>query len=235
MTHPAWPSNAWQIYSWDYDTHAAYYGARKAAEPLHIQMNLPDNVLAVINSTREDRAGLTASVQVTDLTGKTLFSRKDTLSATANGVSNLAPVPLADLFEASPMVLVRLELRDNAGALVSENFYWRGKDEAAHQALGAMPAVPLVMTVAKPQVDGKDRVLRVTLRNASATPALAAKLTLVDAKGERILPAFYSDNYVALMPGEAREIAIRYPAARSATPHVTLRGWNVVEARGRAR
>ncbi len=41
MTHPAWPSNTWQIYSWDYDTHAAYYGAKKAAEPLHVQLNLP--------------------------------------------------------------------------------------------------------------------------------------------------------------------------------------------------
>jgi hypothetical protein len=31
MTHPAWPSNAWQIYSSDFDTHAAYYGAQRAA------------------------------------------------------------------------------------------------------------------------------------------------------------------------------------------------------------
>ena len=42
MTHPAWPSNHWQIYSSDYDTHAAYYGVKKASEPVHVQMNLPD-------------------------------------------------------------------------------------------------------------------------------------------------------------------------------------------------
>ena len=30
MTHPAWPSNHWQIYTLDYDTHAAYYGVKKA-------------------------------------------------------------------------------------------------------------------------------------------------------------------------------------------------------------
>jgi beta-galactosidase/beta-glucuronidase len=235
MTHPAWPSNAWQIYSWDYDTHAAYYGARKAAEPLHIQLNLPDNVLAVINSTREDHAGLTATVRVTDLAGRELFARKDTLAAPAGRVSNLAPVPLADLFVANPMVLVKLELRDAAGALVSENFYWRGKDEAAYRALGSMPSVPLSVRLTKPQVEGRDRVVRVTLRNASATPALAAKLTLVDAKGERILPAFYSDNYASLMPGETREITIRYPATRAGMPQVTLRGWNVTETRVRAR
>lgn len=230
MTHPAWPSNAWQIYSWDYDTHAAYYGARKAAEPVHIQLNLPDNVLAVINSTRDDHAGLTATTRVTDLTGKTLFTRTDQLSAPANRVTNLPVVPLADLFRTDPMVLVGLELRDGSGRLVSENFYWRGKDEPAYQALNAMPVVPLAMTVSKPQVEGAERVVRVTLRNGSATPALAAKLTLVDGKGERILPAFYSDNYVSLLPGEAREITIRYPADRSGPARVRLRGWNVTGA-----
>ena len=55
MTHPAWPSNHWQIYSADYDTHAAYYGVKKANEPLHVQMNEGDHALAVANTTREDR------------------------------------------------------------------------------------------------------------------------------------------------------------------------------------
>ncbi len=41
MTHPAWPSNTWQIYSSDYDTQASYYGVKSACEPLHAQMNLP--------------------------------------------------------------------------------------------------------------------------------------------------------------------------------------------------
>jgi beta-galactosidase/beta-glucuronidase len=235
MTHPAWPSNAWQIYSWDYDTHAAYYGARKAAEPLHVQINLPDNGLAVINSTREDRPGLTTTVRVTDLTGRTLFSHTDQLSALANRVSNLASVPLVELFKTHAMVLVALELRDSTGQLVTDNFYWRGKDEAAYQALNAMPAVSLALTMGKPQIDGSDRIVRVMLRNDTAHPALAAKLTLVDAKGARILPAFYSDNYVSLLPGEAREVAIRYPLDRTAPPRVSLRGWNVIEASASAK
>ena len=47
---------------------------------------------------------------------------------------------------------------------------------------------------------------------------------------KRILPAFYDDNYVALLPGERRTIAIRYPKALTdARPTVTLRGWNVAE------
>jgi hypothetical protein len=70
----------------------------------------------------------------------------------------------------------------------------------------------------------------VTLANDSAGPALNAKLTLVDEAGKRILPAFYDDNYVSMLPGERRVIAIRYPATLSARPSVTLSGWNVAAA-----
>ena len=57
MTHPAWPSNTWQIYSSDYDTAAAYYAVKKACEPLHAQLNLPDYRLAVVNTTRDRPIG----------------------------------------------------------------------------------------------------------------------------------------------------------------------------------
>jgi hypothetical protein len=50
----------------------------------------------------------------------------------------------------------------------------------------------------------------------------------VNADGSRILPAYYSDNYVSLLPGESREVEIEYPAsAASGQPHVNLRGWNL--------
>ena len=128
-----------------------------------------------------------------------------------------------------------LRLTDAAGKLVSENFYWRGKDAASYQAMNVMPAVAVPVGLTKPQIDGKDNVVKATLQNNSATPALAVKLTLVNAKGERILPALYSDNYVSLLPGETKEIAIRYPKEMADAPAVNVRGWNVSEAAARAR
>jgi Exo-beta-D-glucosaminidase Ig-fold domain len=69
------------------------------------------------------------------------------------------------------------------------------------------------------------------LSNDTQTPTLNAKLTLVDDAGKRILPAFYSDNYVALLPGEKKTITVRYPSTVTAVPGLTLRGWNVPEAK----
>jgi beta-galactosidase/beta-glucuronidase len=230
MTHPAWPSNAWQIYSWDYDTHAAYYGAKKAVEPVHIQLNLPGNELVVLNTTQKDLRGLTARVRVVGLDNRALFSRDLPVDALSNRATPMAAVPLDRLFAADPMLLVRLSLVDAQGKAVSDNFYWRGRDEGAYRALDKLAPAALRATLGAPAIEGEDRVLRVMLANETAVPALNAKLTLLDERGQRILPAYYDDNYVSLLPGERREIAIRYPAATTAAPQVTLRGWNVPAA-----
>ncbi|KQN90338.1 glycosyl hydrolase [Sphingomonas sp. Leaf67] len=231
MTHPAWPSNAWQIYSWDYDTHAAYYGAKKAVEPLHVQLNLPGNELVVLNTTQADAKGLTASVRVVGLDNAELFARSERVDALANRATSLAAVPLDTLYAAHPVVLVRLTLSDAAGKAVSDNFYWRGRDTASYQALNALAPATLTARMAAPVVDGGDRVVAVTLSNDGPVAALNAKLTLLDRNGQRILPAFYDDNYVSLLPKETRTITIRYPAALAAQPVVTLRGWNVAETK----
>jgi hypothetical protein len=52
------------------------------------------------------------------------------------------------------------------------------------------------------------------------------KLTLKDATGARILPAYYSENYVSLLPGEQRTITVGFPAGQ-AKAAVGLRGWNL--------
>jgi hypothetical protein len=234
MTHPAWPSNMWQIYSSDYDTNASYYGARKAAEPLHVQVNLPGNELIVVNTTRDNAMGLTARSRVLALDGKELFTRTDRLDALANRDTTLAALPLDTLFAQNPMVLVVLTLSDASGHVLSDNTYWRGKDESAYRAMNAMPAVPITLSVEPPRVLDQDRAVVVHLRNPSSTPALSVKLTLLDEQGARILPAYYSDNYLALLPGETRDVTIRYPAANAGRAHVALRGWNIAPAQGSA-
>lgn len=83
---------------------------------------------------------------------------------------------------------------------------------------------------------GAEAHVGVTLVNAGTEPSLNNKLTLVDAEGRRILPAYYSDNYVSLLPGERRTVDIAYPAsAGRGTPRVQLRGWNTVEAQAEVR
>src|SRR5690606_20454306 len=135
MTHPAWPSHAWQIYSSDYDTHAAYYGTKKACEPIHAQMDLPDYRLAVINTQLKELRGLTLHSRIFSLDHRLLAERRDALDAPANAVASLEPLDLAPHLVTEGVVFVKLELLDANGVRVSENFYWQGRDEAALRKL----------------------------------------------------------------------------------------------------
>ncbi|HEU4600716.1 MAG TPA: glycoside hydrolase family 2 TIM barrel-domain containing protein, partial [Steroidobacteraceae bacterium] len=225
MTHSSWPSNHWQIYSSDYDTQASYYGVKKACEPIHAQMNLPDHQLAVINTTLDAKPRLKLRSRVYSLDNRVLLEREDDVDATANAVTNASKLDLAAL--ADDVVLVKLELVDGAGTLLSQNFYWEGKDESSLRKLNDLPQGTLNATATQAQ-QGDEVTVKVVLENTGPAAVLNTKLTLLNAKGERILPAYYADNYISLLPGERREVAVVYPA-KSATgqPAIGLRAWNL--------
>ena len=68
------------------------------------------------------------------------------------------------------------------------------------------------------------------ITNPSQTPALLVRLNLKgDKDGEQILPVFYSDNYFSLMPGERKEVRIRWQEVdtRGNGPQVEVSGYNV--------
>jgi len=54
-------------------------------------------------------------------------------------------------------------------------------------------------------------------------------LTLLEADGKtRVLPAYYTDNYVSLLPGEIKEIVVECPKATvKGGVTIGLRGWNL--------
>ncbi|WP_084455513.1 glycosyl hydrolase 2 galactose-binding domain-containing protein [Novosphingobium rosa] len=227
MTHPAWPSADFQIYSSDYDTHAAFYGTKKGAEPVHIQMNQPGHQLVMVNTTLAAVKGVRMRAFVTDLSGATLLTREATVNVGANATVEALTLPLDAVLAKGP-VLVRLEAFASDGKKLSENFYWQAARPEDLRALSAMPQVTLKAGAqAETPTDG-EQVETITLANTGRTPALQAKLTLFDAKGEQILPAYFSDNYLSLLPGETRRVTVRYPQQRG-TATVRLRGWNIAD------
>lgn len=225
MTQPAWPSTVWQILSSDYDTGGAYYGVKKASEPLHVQMNLPDFQVVVTNTTRTARPALTVRARVYDLDNRPLLDRAAVITAAANATTDaLAPLDLKPLMGEDRVVLVKLDLTDADGQVLSDNFYWQGAEDKSYRRLNDLKLQDVTAT-ATGGVEGGDGMVTVTLSNQGAQAALANKLTLEDASGARVLPAYPSDNYVSLLPGESRRITIRYPAG-AVPAKVALRGWN---------
>jgi len=227
MTQPAWPSNVWQLYSSDYDTHASYYGAKKAAEPVHIQLDRPHDTITVVNTTLAPLTGAKLRARVIALDGRVLVDRREAIDVAANSVRHADTLDLARWMAAGP-VLVKLELGDALGRPLSDNFYWRAAADADLRRLNDFLPGVVALTAVSRGVDAEERIVEVELSDPGAAPVLAIKLTLQDAVGERVLPAYYDDNYVSLLPGERRTLRIRYPASGTAAAKVALRGWNAV-------
>jgi hypothetical protein len=50
MSQSAYPTMIWQTYDYYYDLTGAYFGAKTACEPIHIQWNAASNSVKVINN-----------------------------------------------------------------------------------------------------------------------------------------------------------------------------------------
>jgi hypothetical protein len=227
MTQPAWPSTMWQIISSDYDTQASFYGVKKACEPVHVQLDLSDYSVSVVNTTMTAQPGVRITANLFSLDNKSLLHHEEQKEAAANAVTagfklELAPLILKDV------ILVKLELRNATGQLISDNLYWLGATSLLYRQLTRLPTAVVAASATSTRSGDMTRV-HVTLQNKGTAAALENKLTLVNASdGTRILPAYYSDNYVSLLPGETREVEIEYPASASnGDPRVNLRGWNL--------
>jgi hypothetical protein len=225
MTHPAWPSMEWQMYSSDYSTHGAYFGVKKACEPVHVQLDEPDKDVTVVNTTMRTRAGLRLVARVVDVNGVGISTREQTLAAPANAAVRVFRLGVPEQ-AAGGVVFVKLALLDGAGRVLSENFYWQAAQKSGYRQLERMAEVPLGC-LAIVRREGRAARVEVELTNRSPGVALAARIVVRDAAtGARVLPAYADDNYVSLLPGEGRRINVRVPKpARSMS--VELKGWNV--------
>jgi hypothetical protein len=231
MTQPAWPSNMWQIFNSDYDTSASYYAVKKACEPIHVQLDLSNYEVAAVNTTRSTTETLHVSAKVFSLRSQLLLSRGQNIVMQPNSTTVMFRLETEPLFLSNDVLLVRLEARDDQGQLVSDNFYWLAAKESKYRLLDSLGQANIT-AIATQEVSATERVVRVLLKNHGDIPALEIKLTPKDAvTEERLLPAYLSDNYISLLPGEERTIIIDLPK-EAHPPKISfgIRGWNIAES-----
>ena len=219
MSHPAWPSVEWQTYSWDYETFGSYYGSRKACEPVHVQMNLDDHDVVVLNTTASVLEGLEVALVCYDLAGKKLMSRviKD-VDVSANARKDLFRAEFGSI---TGNYMVRLVLSDRKGQVLSINDYMmRGEGTDDFTALGNIGKAKIKVR----KISSKGAVERYEVTNTSGNIAMNLKFNLCDPQtGEIILPAYFSDGYFHLLPGEKKTIQMHSPS----TGAIMAEGYNV--------
>jgi archaellum component FlaF (FlaF/FlaG flagellin family) len=207
MAHPAWYSVLQQTYSWDYKTFGTFYGIKKSCEPLHIQWNLNDHKVQIINASSKSHKGLNAEFKAYNAKGKSLFSRNKRINITGNEKINAFEMDLPKADES--LMMVRLILTDNQGDIVSINDYWCN-DKYTNIPIGLNGLKQTRLDIEASLKEKENNTLEVTVTNNGTTIAPYVEMDII-CNGESLLPSYFSDSYFNLLPGEHRTITIEVP------------------------
>ncbi len=230
MTQPAWPSLICQLYDYYFEPTAAYFGTKIACRPVHIFWDSNAGQVKVANDTPAPIMGLTASLWVYDLTGHLLRHEEKTgMAAAATSVEEAIELPPRPA--GAGTVFIKLQLR-RGDRIVDDNFYWSNGPGASCRDLATLPMVTLAAD-AKRVTEGVTTRIDVTLANPTVAVALMTRLKVTRrVSGARVLPVFYADNYVSLLPGEKRSVSLTFATIDLAgeAPLLAVEGWNIAPA-----
>ena len=228
MSNPAQPSFVWQLYHYDLEPNSALYAVKKAGETVHVQLNEALRGIEIVNNRPTALNDVKVTVLVYAFNGK-LSSHKTFSVAQVPPSTTIKAAEIEVNARISPLYFVKLDLADSAGNLLSTNFYWQHVAQDQFDGLTNLPTVTLDAE-ATARTEGTNTIVAITLRNTSSNVALMSHLQLHQKKsGHRVLPVFYSDNYISLVPGESRSITIEAPtkALNGDDPLIEVDGFNV--------
>ena len=246
MLNNAWPSLHWHLYDYFLNPAGAYFGARLANEPVHIQYSSDTRAIMLVNHTLNSAHGLQATIRVHNLDGGVPYERRlQDIDLAGNSARQLATLPT--LSGLSRAYFLELELASAGGKPISRNVYWLSTqtDELdwAHSNWYLTPVTRYADLTSLQSLPGATSDLQATLRHEGSEDIATVTLTVSpssravalfqhvsirrSAGGELVLPILWSDNDVTLWPGESLTVTARFATPEGAVPVVEVSGWNV--------
>jgi exo-1,4-beta-D-glucosaminidase len=246
MLNNAWPSLHWHLYDYFLNPAGAYFGAKMANQPVHIQYSYDTRAVMLVNHTLTDEHGLQAIIRVRNLDGSVRYRlRLHTIDLAGNSARQLVILPaLAGLSHA---YFVELELTSANGGPISRNVYWLAdkSDEldwphsnwyitpvTQYADLTALQSLPTATTEVRATMrrnkTGVIATVTLTVPDSSRAVALFQQVSIGQSAGGRpVLPILWSDNDVTLWPGESLTLTAHFAMQGVAAPVVKVSGWNV--------
>ncbi len=245
MLNSAWPEMYWQLYDYYLMPNGAFYGAKTANEPLNIVYNYGDKGIYMVNDTLSSRDDLSAEVRILDMNSKVLFEKNIPVTIGANESKKVLDIPGMD--NLTPVYFLDLKLKGADGGVEGSNFYWLSTREdvldesktlwfvtpqkgyADFTALDKLPRAAVEVSHRFVTV-GSEHTLHVTLKNPGDKVVFFMELHVVgDKTGRSILPVYWDDNYISLLPGETKAVSARFSTENTDNekPVFKYTGWNV--------
>ena len=247
MYNAAWPKLFWQLYDYYLVPSGATYGTRVACQPRSVVYDYGRHAVFAVNSGLEPLAGASVEVRLLDLHSRAVATSTHRLDLPADGAVKVADLPpTAGL---TPVYFLDLRLKQADGKPVAANFYWLStkkdvldpegsewfvtpnKSFADFTALSQLPAADIKVEARVEELAGEKR-LHLSLANPTEALAFFIELRLFgEQSGEPIVPVWWDDNYLSLLPGEERWLTATFAAdaTRGERPVLRWAGWNVAK------
>lgn len=247
MLNSPWPELYWQLYDYYLMPTGAYYGTMKACQPLNVIYNYYNHKVYVSNDTRLNLDKHQVEVALYDINSKKVFEFKKQVDLKENKVMPLVRIPEQ---KGKPSVyFLDLKFKDPEGGIVSGNFYWiasKGdkmnwekyfwfytpiKQFADYTAINSMPEAGLEASK-EIRHQGDEWEIAINLKNPGDKISFFNELNVSGKNsGQSVLPVFWSDNYVSLLPGEQKTVVVKFYGKDlgSDTPVIKINGVNLKE------
>jgi len=246
MYNASWPKLWWQLYDYYLMPTGAFYGARKAGEPLHISYNYGDNSVEVMNNTGTQASDLTAEINVLDFGSKSVL--KKTVSVSDLGSKETKAVfNLPSDLDLTKTYFLDLKLFDKEHKNVSNNFYvlstekdsldvkksnWYMTPQSHYADLTMLDQLPKVKLQTSENTTTSNGKTMMTVKVKNPTSHVAFMVYLDLKKGntdESVVPVFWDSNYFTLLPGEERTVSVWVHTSdlKGQKPMLKVEGWNV--------
>ena len=223
------PWTALRGFFYDYflDCTGGYFGYKHGAAPVHIQLNLNDSVVCVLNQTAMDLKNISANIKLYDLHGRIISEQKNSVNLKAHNLVLLSRISLPE--SGSEVYFLKLQLSEGQ-KVIDENMYWLSTKIHSYEKLNELEKVELKGVIKRS--DGDKAFIAIS--NPGGETAFFIRLKITDNNGEQVLPCYLSDNYFTLMPGDEKQIELDYSSIKVKDKNDGLRlmveGWNIIPA-----
>ncbi|RKN80778.1 glycoside hydrolase family 2 [Ulvibacterium marinum] len=244
MLNAAWPKMYWQLYDYYLMPTGAFYATQKALSPLHLIYNYGNHTIYAINDHLKEVKNLKACIRVYNSSSELLLKEHVPFNAPADSSLSLFEVDVLKNF--STTYFLDLRLFDEDEREIGINFYWLSTEEevldyeanlgefayhtpskkfADFRMLNGLPQVDVVID-SHLKKQGEEQVFTAQLENIGDAIAFVVNLDIVEQGTDKpILPIFWEDNFVSLLPGEKRCLQATFKS--DAVPELEVNGWNL--------
>lgn len=224
-SNAAWLSFMWQIFDWYLRPNAGYYTMKSALKPLHAQFSHDNQSVQVISTLAEDKPVKVVATVMT-AAGKLVGSRS--WNAIIKADHSVTVGDLKEIMPDGPLYFVALDLLDASGNKLDRTVTWT-QAKTQWQELLQMPPVDLATKVINSRAVGDEQLYELAMKNQGAVPAVNVMLELTNgAFGQEVLPSFWTNNALTLMPGEITTVEVRVRrTSLPKSPHFVAEGLNV--------